>query len=167
MPETATTDPIATYARALTLGVVSGLRSQTGLAAVALAAQPDGPYASLAQAPTPWKLIATRASLAAFALAAVGEFAGDKLSLTPARTEPLPFAGRLGCGALAGAIACRALGQSPLIGGALGALGALGGTLAGYTYRTQVARLTGAPDLPLALAEDATAVIVALAATRR
>jgi uncharacterized membrane protein len=167
MPDTTTTAPIAAYARALTLGVVTGLRSQTGLAAIALAAQPGGPYASLAQAPTPWRLISTRASLITLALAAAGEFVGDKLSVTPDRTKPLPLTGRLAFGALAGGLACRALGHSAAIGGALGALGALGGSFGGYTYRTGTARLTGAPDLPLAIAEDATAAGVALAATRR
>jgi len=167
MPATTRTDPYATYARALTLGVVTGLRSQTGLAAIALAAQPDGPFAALAQASTPWRLIATRPGLLASTLAATGEYVGDKLSITPDRTKPLPLLGRLGFGALAGALACRALGQSLALGGALGALGALGGSFGGYTYRVQVARLTGAPDLPLALAEDATAVIVALVATRK
>jgi uncharacterized membrane protein len=167
MAEARSADPTATYVRALTLGVVSGLRSMTGLAAVALAAQPDGPYASLAEAPAYWRWIATRAGLAGFGLAAAGEFVGDKLSITPARTTPPSLAGRLGCGALAGAIVCRAVGHSPVIGGALGAVGALIGTFAGYNYRVSVARSTGIPDLPLALVEDATAVAVALGVTRR
>jgi uncharacterized membrane protein len=166
MPESTTTSSAA-YARALTLGVVTGLRSVTGLAALALAAQPNGPYAHLAQAPAPWRLISTRPALALFGLAAAGEFAGDKLSITPPRTEPAPLAERMACGALVGAITCRALGHSPTIGGALGALGALGGSYGGFIYRTQVARLTGAPDLPLAIVEDAAAVGIALATTRQ
>jgi uncharacterized membrane protein len=167
MPDARTADPTTTYARALILGMVSGLRSMTGLATLALATQPDGPYASLAEAPPQWRWIATRAGLAGFGLAAVGEFVGDKLSITPDRTTPPALAGRLGCGALAGAITCRAVGHSPAIGGALGATGALIGTFAGYTYRVRVARSTGMPDLPLALVEDATAVVVALGVTRR
>ena len=167
MPESATTAPGAAYARALALGAVTGLRSVTGLAALALAAQPNGPYATLAQAPSPWRLIGTRPALIVLGLAAAGEFVGDKLSITPPRTKPGPLIERMGCGALVGALTCRADGHSPTIGGALGALGALGGSFAGFTYRTKVASITGAPDLPLALAEDATAVIVALAATRK
>jgi uncharacterized membrane protein len=162
-----TADPTATYARALMLGVASGLRSMAGLAAVALAAQPEGAYATLAEAPAPWRWLGTRAGLAGFGLAAAGELAGDKLPQAPARTRPLPLAGRLGCGAITGAAACRAAGHSPAIGGALGALGALGGAFAGYTYRTSIARTTGVPDLPLALVEDAAAVVLALGATRR
>ena len=42
MPATTRTDPYATYARALTLGVVTGLRSQTGLAAIALKRETEG-----------------------------------------------------------------------------------------------------------------------------
>jgi uncharacterized membrane protein len=136
----------------------------TGLAALALAAQPNGPYAKLAQAPSPWRSISTRPALIALGLASAGEFVGDKLSITPPRTKPAPLIERMGCGALVGALTCCAVGHSPAIGGALGALG---GSFGGYTYRVQAARLTGAPDLPLALAEDATAVIVALAVTRK
>jgi uncharacterized membrane protein len=166
MPEPTTTSSAA-YARALTLGVVTGLRSMTGLAALALAAQPNGPYAHLAQAPAPWRLISTRPALALFGLAAAGELVGDKLSITPPRTKPGPLAVRMSNGALAGAITCRALGHSPVLGGLLGALGAVGGSFAGYTYRVRAARLTGAPDLPLALIEDATTVGIALATARK
>jgi uncharacterized membrane protein len=156
MPESATTAPSAAYSRALTLGVITGLRSVTGLAALALAAQPNGLYATLAQAPSPWRLISTRPALIALCLAAAGEFVGDKLSITPPRTKPAPLAERMACGALVGALTCRAVGHSPAIGGVLGALGALGGSFGGYTYRVQAA-----------LAEDATAAIVALAVTRK
>jgi uncharacterized membrane protein len=167
MAKTGATDPIVTYARALTLGVATGLRSMTGLAALALAARPQGPYRELAQAPIPWRWLATRPALVGFCLAALGEYVGDKLSLTPARTTPGPLAGRIIFGAIAGAVACRAGGCSAVLGGALGALGALGGSFAGYTYRTEAVKRTGAPDLPLAIAEDATTIVLALAATRR
>ena len=95
-----------------------------------------------------------------------GEYVGDKLPITPSRLQPLQLAGRLGLGAVCGAIACRAADRSPILGGMLGALGALGGSVAGYRYRTDLARRLGAPDLPLAIAEDATAIAVALAATK-
>ncbi|MFN8541070.1 MAG: hypothetical protein U0232_26755 [Thermomicrobiales bacterium] len=163
MPATTRTDPYATYARALTLGVVTGLRSQTGLAAIALAAQPDGPFAALAQAPTPWRLIASQPGLLVSTLAYRRICRGQAPRSPPTAPGPCRCSGSSGFGALAGG-ACRALGQSQALGGALG-VGALGGGF-GYTYRVQVARLTGAPDLPLALAEDATAVIVALVATQ-
>ena len=165
-PQEKTNSPAATYARALTLGVVSGLRSMTGMAALALASQPERPYPLLAHTPPPWRLLGTRAALVGFGLAAVGEYVGDKLPFTASRLHPLQLSWRLGLGATAGAITCRAAGLSPIVGGALGALGALGGSLAGYRYRTDLARLTGAPDLPLALAEDATAIGIALAATK-
>lgn len=167
MPETAASDPIVTYARALTLGVATGLRSMTGLAALALAARPEGPQRQLSHAPAPWRWLAARPALVGFCLAALGEYVGDKLSITPARTTPGPLAGRIVFGAIAGAVACRAGGSSALLGGVIGALGALGGSFAGYTYRTEVAKRTGAPDLPLAIAEDATTILLALAATRR
>ena len=167
MPRTAAADPLATYAHALTLGVATGLHSMTGLAALALAERPEGPYQQLSLAPAPWRWLATRPALVGFCLAAVGEYAGDKLSITPDRTKPAPFAGRIVFGAVAGAVACRAGGCSAVLGGVIGALGALGGSFAGSTYRTEVAKRTGAPDLPLAIVEDATAIIFALVATRR
>jgi uncharacterized membrane protein len=164
--EATSTSPAATYARALTLGVVTGLRSMTGLAALALAAQPERPHPLLAHAPSPWRLLATRQALAGFGLAAAGEYVGDKLPFTPGRLQPLQLTGRLCLGAIAGAIVCRAAERSPVLGAMLGALGALGGSLAGYRYRTELARRLGAPDLPLALAEDAIAIVVALAVTK-
>lgn len=157
--------PAATYARALALGVVSGLRSMTGLAALAVASRPGRPRPLVADLPAPWRLFGTRGALLGFGLAAVGEYVGDKLPATPSRLEPLPLTGRLVIGATTGATICRAKGASPVVGGVLGALGALGGAYAGYRYRTDLARLTGAPDLPLALLEDGAAIAIAGGAT--
>ena len=52
----------------------------------------------------------------------------------------------------------RAEGQSAALGAALGALGALGGSFAGYAYRHAIATRTKLPDLPFALLEDALAI---------
>ena len=48
------------------------------------------------------------------------------------------------------------------IGGLVaGAVGAVAGTLGGYEFRTRLDAATGGKDLPIALLEDAIAIIVA------
>lgn len=158
--------PLATYARALILGVVTGLRSMAALARLTFAAQPERDRPLLAAAPEPWRRLGTRPALAGIGLATAGEVVGDKLSATPPRTQPGPLAIRLIAGGLAGAIACRAAGRSPLLGAALGAAGAFLGSHAGYQYRTRAARATGAPDLALALLEDCAAHALAAVTVR-
>lgn len=148
-----------TYTRALTFGAVTGLRSMTAIAALALASQSERPRPFLGDAGAPWTLLASRGAAAAFGLGAVGEWVGDKLPLTPGRLEPLPLGGRVVFGALAGAASCRAAGASPAVGGALGALGALGGAAAGFALRTILAPRLGLPDFPVALLEDGLAAL--------
>lgn len=147
------------YARALTFGAVTGLRSMTAIAALALASQPARPHPFLGEAGTPWNLLTSRGAAVAFGLGAVGEYVGDKLPSTPGRLQPLPLGGRVAFGALTGAASCRAAGLSPAVGGALGALGALGGSAAGFVLRTVLAPRLGLPDFPVALLEDGLAAL--------
>ena len=81
---------------------------------------------------------------------AVGELINDKLPKTPSRKTPLPFIARILAGGLSGA----ALGQP-----VAGALGAVAGTLGGYEFRSRLVKATGGKDLPIALLEDAIAVV--------
>ena len=91
----------------------------------------------------------------------VGEFIGDTLPSTPSRKALGPAAARLLFGSLVGALAATAIYQ-PLAGGILtGALGALVGTWGGYWLRMATARKVGR-DLPVALAESALAVALAV-----
>jgi uncharacterized membrane protein len=151
--------PDIAYARALTFGTISGLRSMTAIAAIAIASQPERPHPFLQQDSSPWHWLGSRGAQVAFGLAAVGEYVGDKLPQTPSRLQPAPLGGRIAFGALTGAASCRAAGLSPTVGGALGALGALGGSAAGFALRTIIGPRLGFPDLPLALLEDAVAIV--------
>jgi uncharacterized membrane protein len=142
---------ITTYARTFALGAATGLRSATPLAAISLAAQPERPHPLLRGIEQPWSRFATRPALYLTGLGALGEYLGDKLPFTPPRTTPAPLGGRIAFGSLVGSAVSRAAGQSP-------ALGALGGSLAGYAYRNAIATRTKLPDLPFALLEDAVAI---------
>jgi uncharacterized membrane protein len=94
-------------------------------------------------------------------LTAAGELVGDKLSVTPPRTDPLPLAGRIGSGAVCGRHAAGTTGAT------VGAVSAGLATLAAYRGRTALGERTGLPDPVLGLAEDVLALALSVAATRR
>jgi uncharacterized membrane protein len=98
---------------------------------------------------------ATRYILSVLAL---GELVNDKLPTTPSRKVPPQFIARIVTGAFSGA----AVGASRqvLIGGLIaGALGAVAGTLAGSEFRMRLVKAAGGKDLPIALLEDAIAIV--------
>ncbi|BBY01299.1 DUF4126 domain-containing protein [Mycobacterium seoulense] len=138
---------------ALLIGVVAGLRSLTAPAVVAWAAflgwiDLHGTWAG-------W--MASIITVVVFTVLAVGELVNDKLPKTPARTAPPIFAARIVTGGLAGAV----LGAWPhWTFSALGAgvVGAVLGTLGGYQARKRLAAVAGR-DLPIALLEDAVAIV--------
>ncbi len=141
---------------ALLIGVVAGLRSLTAPAVVAWAACPaalgwidlHGTWAS-------W--MGNIITAIVLTVLAVGELVNDKLPKTPARTAPPLFAARIITGGLAGAV----LGAWPhWTFSALGAgvIGAVLGTLGGYQARKRLAAVAGR-DLPIALLEDAVAIL--------
>lgn len=88
--------------RAGTLGAVAGSRS---MLAPALVAEATGGWLAM-----PLRLLAA------------GELAADKLPFIPARTEPLPLAGRIISGAVVGAAVTR---DDRVAGAVVGAVGAL------------------------------------------
>ena len=149
------------------LGWVAGMRSATAPAALARALasrthatdrwlrRPDGwPATWLAARPAPTLL----------ALAAAGELVGDKLPMTPHRTDVAPFAGRVASGALVGAAVAGRRGTS-LVGAALaGAVGAAVSTVVMHRARAVASEQVGAT--PAALAEDALAIALGAAASR-
>lgn len=145
------------------LGVSTGLRSFTPVAATAWFARTGG----LPVENTWASWIAHPAAVGAFTAAAVGEYIADKLPNAPDRTAPVPLAGRLALGGLVGAVVATAF-RRPWIGGvALGALGALAGSYGGFYARRGLTRSTGFPDLPVALAGDTAAVVLAVRSLRR
>ena len=99
-----------------------------------------------------------------FTVLAIAELIGDKLPQTPSRKAAIPFVVRIISGALCGA----ALGtpSRTSIGGLVtGVLGAVAGTLGGYEFRSRLVKAIGGRDLPIALLEDAIAIIAAVLIT--
>jgi uncharacterized membrane protein len=141
---------------AFLIGVVSGLRAMTPLAAVSWAARlgwlhlEGTPLAFLGFAFTPYIL----------SVLAIGELINDKLPTTPSRKTPGPFAARVVTGALCGA-AAGAPSQALLAGVVAGAVGGVAGTLGGYEFRSRLVKATGGKDFPIALLEDAIAICAA------
>jgi uncharacterized membrane protein len=148
---------MSVYVLAFLIGVIAGLRALTAPAAVSWAARlgwihlENTPLAFMGYAFTPW----------IFTLLAIGELINDKLPKTPSRKAPGSFGARIVTGALSGA-ALGASGGSLAGGLVAGALGAVAGTLGGYEARTRLVRATGGKDLPIALLEDAIAVLGAI-----
>ncbi|MBO0864398.1 MAG: DUF4126 family protein [Mycobacterium sp.] len=139
---------------ALLIGVVAGLRSVTAPAVVAWAAllkwvNLDGTWVSWLGHPV---------TVAVLTFLAVLELVADKLPRTPLRTAAVSFIARIILGAFAGAVVGTAWGYT---WGGLGAgvIGAVLGTLGGYEARTRLAAARDDHDLPIALLEDAVAVL--------
>jgi uncharacterized membrane protein len=153
----------ALVGRALMAGAAAGLRSMSPLGVFARA-HDDAPDAGWKR----WPLMRSTPGRIALQLAWLGEAVADKTSLVPPRTEPGPLGGRVVSGALAGmAVGTRNAGvRARLLGAVSGALAAGVAAWAGTTARTTLTDDLGLPDLPGALAEDALAFSLALAAIR-
>lgn len=141
---------------AFLIGVVAGLRTFTPVMAVSWAARlgwihlENTSLAFLGYAATPY----------IFTLLAILELINDKLPKTPSRKTPPQFAARVVTGAFSGAAIGAAAGG--LAGGLVaGAIGAVAGTLGGAEFRSRLVRAIGGNDLPIALLEDAIAVVSA------
>jgi uncharacterized membrane protein len=139
---------------AVLIGVVAGLRSMTAPAAIAWGAwlgrlRLDGTALAFAGSTTAAWLLAAMA---------LGELVADKLPVTPSRTRPGPFAARILTGAFSGAALTAGVGGALSPGALLGALGAVAGTLGGYTLRTRLVPALQVPDYVVAVAEDVVAV---------
>ena len=139
---------------AFLIGAVAGLRTMMAPAIVSWAA-------GLGRVPlegTPLHFMSHPVTRYIFGIAALGELVNDKLPKTSSRKVPPQFIARIVTGALSGA----ALGasQQSLIGGLIaGAVGAVAGTLGGAEARSRLVKATGGKDLPIALLEDAVAII--------
>jgi uncharacterized membrane protein len=138
---------------ALGIGVVAGLRSLTAPAVVAWAAFLHGH--ALSHTWAAW--VGTLVAVIVFSLLAVGELFLDKQPKTPSRTAPPSFGARILLGAFAGAVVGTPWGFPWSALGA-GVIGAVLGTLGGYQARTRLVASHG-HDLPIALLEDAVAVL--------
>lgn len=145
------------YVFALLIGIVAGLRAITAPAAISWAAalgwiDLSGTWAAFMGATiTPWILT----------VIALAELVSDQLPNTPSRRVPMQFAPRILTGAFSGAVLGTVGGS--LAGGLIaGAIGAIIGTLGGAEFRSRLVAATGGRDRPIALLEDAIAIIGAI-----
>ncbi|MCK3778793.1 DUF4126 domain-containing protein [Ensifer sesbaniae] len=142
---------------ALLIGVVAGLRTMTAPAAVSIGAAAgwlslDGTWAAF---------MGFRFTPYIFGLLALVEFVTDQLPSTPSRKAPQQFGARIVSGGFCGAV-LGAAGGAMLGGLVAGVIGAVIGTLGGYEARKRLVAAIGGKDLPIALSEDAVAVLLAL-----
>jgi uncharacterized membrane protein len=135
------------------IGVLTGLRSLTPLAATAGAA-----HLGWLKLPRLLSWIGTTSAVAIFTVLALVELINDKLPKTPSRTEPMGLIARIIMGAFAGACLATGVGQGAVLGVLLGAVGAIVGTFGGYQVRTRLVKALPTPDFVIALLEDLVAV---------
>lgn len=145
---------------AVLIGVVAGLRALTAPAVVAWAGalgwiSLDGTWAQ-------W--VAHPITVTVLTILALGELVSDQLPRTPSRRVPMQFAPRLATGAFSGAVLATGAVLGPtawVVVGAIGAalIGAVIGTLGGAAARQKLVAVTGGHDFPVALVEDAIAII--------
>ena len=152
----------ATLERASEFGIAAGLRSMAGPALLSqhLSERPMWELDSPAE-----RMLAHPAAQILLGLGALGELVGDKLPSTPSRLEPRSLVFRAICGAIGGGVLMHRARRPPLLGAALGALGAVGGASVGYHARKAIAR-QGVPDAAVAVVEDVFSIAIAQRAIR-
>ena len=102
-------------------------------------------------------------SVVIFTLMALGEYFGDKLPNTPARTAPIGLLGRSLFGAFVGLLLAQPLLLNVATTILLGILGALLGTYGGWFIRTRTVAALKCPDWPVAIAEDVLTIAFSIA----
>ncbi len=140
------------------IGVVSGLRTFTGVAAVVWAAHLG--WINLSS--TPLAFMGSTWALVLFTVLALLEYVGDQLPSTPARTTPMQLGARLVLGVLAGASLAAAGGASLLLGAICAVVGVLVGTYGGYNARVGLVRSLKVPDIAVGIPEDLFAIALGL-----
>ncbi len=143
-----------TLVRTLALGFLSGGRSGTPLAVLALNHDNKAVKGDWQQ----WKAFSTPLGRGLLVASAIGELIGDKSPKAPARISPMGLIGRIGAGAFAGAALGTTGSRDLRIEGAiLGGVGAIVGSFAGWAARKLLSS-SGLPDPVGALAEDAAVI---------
>jgi len=140
------------------IGLVSGLRTFTGVAAVAWGAH----LGWISLSGTALSLMASTWALVILTVLALVEYVLDQLPSTPARTVPMQFGARLLLGSLAGA-SLAAAGATSLLVGIIGAIaGVVVGTYGGYRARIGLVRGLKVADIAVAIPEDLIAIALGL-----
>lgn len=145
--------------RALVLGVATGGRSSSGLAALALTTRSDPGSGWVSRLGGGWGRGLSTA-------AALGELALDKSPRAASRLAPPALTGRVLAGLVAGAALARRFQARPLAPALLTAGGVVAGGVAGSWWRAYAAS-RGWNPLAAALAEDTVVIALAAAAARR
>jgi len=115
-------------------------------------------YLGWIKLPHPLSLIGSLPAVIILTLLALAELIVDKLPNTPNRTAPLGLIARIVTGVLTGACVSIGGGQSGFVGAALGAIGGIVGSFAGYHARVWLVKSLRQPDLTVALLEDLVAI---------
>jgi uncharacterized membrane protein len=147
---------------AIGLGAISGLRSLSGPAFVSLAAS----RGKLDLGGTPLAFLGSSRLAKVLVVMELGELVGDKLPMTPSRTSPPPLIGRAVTGAVVGAAVFVSEGRRAATGAALGSSAAIVAAFLGERLRALAVEKTGFPDPVVALAGDATVLLVGLRSLR-
>lgn len=153
---------MSAYSRTLSLGAISGLRSMSGPAFVSLAAS----HGYLDLGGTPLAFLGSSRLSKVLVLMELGELVGDKLPMTPSRTALPPLFGRAASGALVGAAVFVSESRRATTGAALGSTAAVVAAFAGERLRGLAVEKTGRLDPVIALAEDATVLLIGLRSLR-
>ena len=138
------------YLLAILIGIIAGLRAVTPLAAISWGAW----LGWIDLSATPFAFIGSIIAVIIISLLAIAELISDQLPNTPSRKVPMQFGTRIVLGAAAGALLMPA---NWLVGGLLGAIGAVIGTFGGAEIRGMLAKTFGR-DLPAGLLEDVVAI---------
>ena len=155
------------YLLCVVVGGVSGLRSLTGIAIVTIVAQRGWPHLGwLHLGGTGLSFLGTPVAMYVFVVLAIGELLADKTSFVPPRIQAGPLGARFVLGALCAAALALAAGLPWIFPAALGGVAAVVGAYAGYWLRRSITS-RGVKDLPIALLEDATAILLGLFAVSR
>jgi uncharacterized membrane protein len=141
-------------ALAVLAGIIAGLRSFTMPAAVCWAAHLG--WLHLEGSNLSWMGLTATVYIAS--ALAVMELVFDKTPWIGARTKPGSLIFRIATGSLSAAAFCISSGQSIVLGVIAAAVGALIGTFGGYQARHRIVTDLKAPDILVALVEDALAV---------
>jgi len=145
---------------ALLFGLSAGMRSMTTPAALCWASH----LGRLKLGQTALSPFGSEIALWVVTALAVAEIIADKLPFVPSRKEAAPFTVRVIVGAMAG-FAVGVTNDKALECVAAGVLGAVVGTLGGYSVRAKLAS-TFKKDIPAALIEDCIAIGMAYYAVR-
>ena len=140
-----------TYIKAISMGVIAGMRS---MSAPAFVSNYLAPQNSKELANSSFSFMGSARVANVLKIAAVGEMVADKIPSIPARISPGPLAARIISGAVCGASICAAEGERIDIGAIAGGLSAIGSAYAFYHLRRVIGEMQILPDGIVGLGED-------------